>query len=453
MSDINKRSITEFPGDKMSDSQDSAQPQQDLRESLEEREDILFDELELAIKWDRPSILIAVYESEFTRKEIVKKLESRLSSLGQDVLHFHIDEKLFDVPMILVQNPDHERTVYFITGLKWGGGKGGNNAYRALNMRREFFVDNQMRVVLWLTRSEAAHLPRQAPDFWAFRHRVIELMDAPSETNNRKVDRQLSWDGWNSADLQMDVDEKISLRESMLADLPVGTESAASRSDLLYTLASFYWSKSEFEKSLNLLKEGSNLVSGMHDPVSESQFWSGNGLILHSLKKLKDAESSYLKALDLNPYNTYAWNNLAILYNDQGENHKAIDVCKKSIELKPKNTTAYSILGDIYRQLGQYEDSKECYQTAARLEPKVAQYWVSLGDIQFEQKRDKEALRAFLKASRLIDDDPEIWMKIGKVYSRMNRPNDAKKVFKKALMISPEDPETASILNALENID
>jgi len=376
-----------------------------------------------------------------------------LNSLGQEVHHFHIDEKLFDVPMILVQNPDHERTVYFITGLKWGGGKGGNNAYRALNMRREFFIDNQMRVVLWLTRSEAAHLPRQAPDFWAFRHRVIELMDAPNETNNQVVERKLSWDGWRYSDLLMDVDEKISLRESMLADLPVGTESAASRSDLLYTLASFYWSKDEFEKSLNLIEEGLSIVMGVHDPVSESQFWSGKGLVLHSLKNLKDAETSYQNAVDLNPYNTHAWNNLALLYNTRGENQKAIDGCKKSIEMKPKNTTAYSILGDIYRQLGQYEDSKECYQTAARLEPKVAQYWVSLGDIQFEQKRDKEALRAYLKASRLKEDDPELWKKIGKVYARMNRPSDAKKVFKKAQRLSPGNPEITSILNGLENIE
>lgn len=436
----------------MNNSQDSGQPQKQLSESQEEREDILFDELDLAIKWDRPSILIAVYESEFARKEIEIKLESRLSSLGQEVLHFHIDEKLFDVPMILVQNPNHERTVYFITGLKWGGGKGGNNAYRALNMRREFFVDNQMRVVLWLTKSEAAHLPRQAPDFWAFRHRVIELMDAPSTTKNQKGDRPLTWDGWKSSELLLDVDEKISLRESMLADLPAGTESAASRSDLIYTLASYYWSKDDFDKSLNLLMEGLNLVSGMHDPVSESQFWSGKGLVFHSQKKLKDAESSYQKAVDLNPYNTNARNNLAILYNDIGENQKAIEVCKKSIELKPKNTIAYSILGDLFHQQGQFEEAKECYQTAARLEPKVDRFWISLGDIQFEQKRDKESLRAYLKASRLREDNLDIWKKIGKVYTRMNRPNEAKKALRKALAISPDDPEVTSHLEAIENI-
>ena len=355
--------------------------------------------------------------------------------------------------MILVQSPDHEHTVYFITGLKWGGGKGGYNAYRALNMRREFFIDNQMRIVLWLTKSEAAHLPRHAPDFWAFRHRVVELLDSPSALKKSISDRELMWDGWKSSELLTDSDEKIALRESMLADLPTGAESAASRSDLIYTLASYYWAKGEFDKSIQLLKEGLKLAAGMKDRVSESQFWSGMGLVYHSQKRVKEAASSYERAVELNPYNTHAWNNLAIAYNDQDDSQQAIIVCKKSIDLKPKNTTAYYILGDLYHQLGQFEDAKECYQTATRLEPKVAPYWISLGDIHFEQKRNKEALRSYLKASRLDEDDPDILKKVGLVYTRMNRPNDARKVYKKAVGLSPDDLEITDLLAALGKSD
>jgi tetratricopeptide (TPR) repeat protein len=437
----------------MNNSYDAGQTEGSQTESLDDRVGILFDELELALQWDRPSILIAVYESEYTRKDAAKTLESKLNPLGQEVLYFHIDENSFDVPMILAQNPDHKRTVYFITGLKWGGGKGGYNAYRALNMRREFFVDNQMRIVLWLTRSEASQLPRHAPDFWAFRHRVVELMDSPKEKNSVNLTRQLTWDGWKSSELMNDATEKIRLRESMLSELPAGSDAAASRSDLIYALASFYWAKGEFDKSRKLLDDGLALVSGMHDPISESQYWSAIGLVNHCQKKLKEAEPSYRKAVNLNPYNTFAWNNLAIAYGDQGKYQKAIEVCKKSIVLQPRNTTTYSVLGDLYFLLGQFEDAKECYQTAARLEPKAAQYWVSLGDIHFEQKRDKEALRAYLKASRIKNDDQEIWKKTGKVYARMNRPNDAKKMFKKALALSPDDPEIAALLNELKGME
>ena len=59
----------------MSNSFESQPTPLDQNESLEEREEILFDELDLAIKWDRPSILIAVYESEFTREDAVRFLE------------------------------------------------------------------------------------------------------------------------------------------------------------------------------------------------------------------------------------------------------------------------------------------------------------------------------------------------------------------------------------------
>ncbi len=421
-----------------------------LNETLEEREDILYDELELAIQWDRPSILIAVYESEFTRKHVEESLEVRLSKLGQGVLHFHIDEKLFDVPMILVQNPNHETTVYFITGLKWGGGKGGFNAYRALNMRREFFVDNCMRVILWLTRSEATHLPRHAPDFWAFRHRVVELMDSQTGQIDRKLNIQITWDGWKSSELRMDAAEKIRLRESMLEELPSGDESQSSRMDLIYSLASYQWAKEDFAKSLKLLNEGLDIASGLADRISESQFLAGMGIVNHSKGNTKEAVDLYEQSVGKNPYNSYAWNNLAIAYYDTGESEKAVQVCKQSIEAKSKNTIAYSILGDLYRQMGRLEDAKDCIAVTTKLEPKVALHWINLGDVYIIQKRDKEALRAYLKASRLSQDDPEVWKRLGKVYSNSNRTKEARKAINNALALSPDDAEAATLLERIE---
>jgi len=434
----------------MSDPNQDASNAFELKESIDEKVDILFEELELAVKWDRPSILIAVYDSEYFRIDISKVLENQLTKLGQTVTHFHIDEKQFDVPMILVQNPDHENTVFFITGLKWGGGKGGFNAYRALNMRREFFVDNEMRIVLWLTKKEASNLPRHAPDFWAFRHRVVEFIDEQSAKKGKNPSVQITWDGLKPTDLMTGIDEKISLRESMLTELPVGMESGASRTDLLYNLASYYWAKGSFAKADEMLDQGFQLAVSMKDPFTESQFWAGKGIVQHSQMDYIEAITAYQKALQLNPYFTFAWNNLAIAYTDQGENGKAIDVCKQAIQQKPKNSTGYVILGNIYRQSGQFEDAKDCYQNACKLDPKAVINWVNLGDIYTDQQRNKEALRAYLKASRLTPDDALIWKRIGDSYSSMNRKSEARKTYKKALSISPDDQE---IQTALSNVD
>ena len=140
---------------------------------------ILSDELESAIRWQRPSILLAVYESKHICTNARTALKNSLADIGQSVYNFRVNEKRFDVPLALSQHPDRENTVFFITGLRSGGGKGGHNAYRALNLRREYLVDYQIRAVFWLTISESIDLPRCAPDFWAFRHRVIEFIDSP----------------------------------------------------------------------------------------------------------------------------------------------------------------------------------------------------------------------------------------------------------------------------------
>ena len=52
-------------------------------EPFEDRIDILFRELELATKWQRPSVLLAIYSSEYVRADADIALENRLHDLGQ----------------------------------------------------------------------------------------------------------------------------------------------------------------------------------------------------------------------------------------------------------------------------------------------------------------------------------------------------------------------------------
>jgi tetratricopeptide (TPR) repeat protein len=164
-----------------------------------DRVNVLFDELSLAIRWGRPSILLAIYESEFVRKDVEFILSGQLSPLGQRILDVEVTKPDFDIPLALSRHPRHEKVVFFVSGIKWGGGKGGNNAYRALNIRRELFVDHKIRAVFWLHRAEAAALPRQAPDFWAFRHRVLEFPDPPAPG---KLQAHSGQPTWTSAEIE-----------------------------------------------------------------------------------------------------------------------------------------------------------------------------------------------------------------------------------------------------------
>ncbi len=154
---------------------------------FKERIDIILDELTLGIRWDRPSLILAVYRSEYVKKTVQSNLAKSLKGLGQAIFNYSVDESHYDIPIDLLNHPAHSRAVYFVSGLRWGGGRGYSNAYRALNMHREYFIEGNIRVLFWLTKSEAKQCSRFSPDFWAFRHKVVEFPEFPSPNQSTKV--------------------------------------------------------------------------------------------------------------------------------------------------------------------------------------------------------------------------------------------------------------------------
>jgi len=155
---------------------------------LSNRISILMDELMLAIKWDRPCISLAVYQSEYIREDVQSIVKQSLLNQGNAVQNYEVDKAHYDIALDLRDHPGRKQTVFFISGLRWGGGKGHSNAYHALNMHREYLVEERIRSVFWLTKNEARLLPRNAPDFWAFRYNVIEFFDFPSGVVNKSPD-------------------------------------------------------------------------------------------------------------------------------------------------------------------------------------------------------------------------------------------------------------------------
>lgn len=130
------------------------------------------DELALALAWKRPSIVLVVCGRDSTRRQAGSRLGAWLEEQGQRVEKFRVNAaQNSDVPLRLSRKRLRDCTVYFVEGLA----RGGEAALRALNVRREYFVDREIRAVFWLDREEEKSLAQSAPDFWAFRHRVVYL--------------------------------------------------------------------------------------------------------------------------------------------------------------------------------------------------------------------------------------------------------------------------------------
>ncbi|HTX93140.1 MAG TPA: tetratricopeptide repeat protein, partial [Anaerolineales bacterium] len=279
-------------------------------ESFEDRLAVLAEELDLAIHWQRPSILLVFYESEYVRAEVELALQKGLTKTGQQVVEITVDESQFDVPLLLSRRPDRERSVYSITGLSWGGGRQDANAYRALNMRREFFVDYQIRAVFWLDKDEAAELPQQAPDFWAFRHRVVEFYDPP--------DRQaLAFQVEEPAapgPARPELGEEIVSAEARLACLPEVQESLQARLDSLGKLAGLYREKREPFQAVKHLKLALQLVRPTGDEKMSARLWGQLGQIYLDLGDQNRAVRAFRKAIRLLPDEAAFWRGLGQVY-------------------------------------------------------------------------------------------------------------------------------------------
>jgi tetratricopeptide (TPR) repeat protein len=157
------------------------------KDKFEDRLNIVLDELSLGIQWDRPSLILAVYRSDVIKNLVQTSLAKSLAESGQSVFHYVVDKFHYDIPIELLEHPDRDHAVYFVSGLRWGGGRGYSNAYRALNMHREILVEAKIKALFWLTKFEAVQVTRHAPDFWAFRHQVIEFLDLPTTQIGKSV--------------------------------------------------------------------------------------------------------------------------------------------------------------------------------------------------------------------------------------------------------------------------
>jgi tetratricopeptide (TPR) repeat protein len=354
----NSQHSNKNPGKRPSENQIMSRPSESDQkkpgqtESFEERIDMLFEELSFALQRQRPSILLVFYDSEFVRDRAEHALEKRLAEIGQPVVHFPVDERHFDIPRLLSQRPDRDRSVYSVTGLSRGGGKENANAYRALNIRREYFVDYAIRVIIWLARDEAIELSRHAPDFWAFRHRVVEFNDSadrehPGITASEWAEGSAGFPG-----LPEGLDEQIEQDEALLTNLPKQADSNARRLELLFALAGLYHAKKAYDQSIRCFKQGIDIVRPLNNAAWLAQFWGNLGLVYQDLDQPLRAVRACRKAIRFNPQEAGLWSNLGYLYHTEKRFSDAIIAYKQAVRLDPQNSSANSALVACYRLLG-----------------------------------------------------------------------------------------------------
>jgi tetratricopeptide (TPR) repeat protein len=411
----------------------------DASEPFEDRIDILFRELELAAKWQCSSLLLAVYSSEYVHNDAALALENRLLGLGQKAHHIVVKgEEDADIPMLISGLPDLKDGVIFVDGLRWGCGQSDFNIYHSLNKHREFFIENNIRVVFWLTESEAVNLAHYAPDYWTFRHRVIEFADSPRlEQIPAHIADPACATLDDAAGPAEDLDARITLRAALLSDLPESDESTSARANLLLTLGILHWRRGDYDQSVRFLNTALEFAAKLQDDRFEALCFNAFALVETAQENPEAAVRSYRRALELAPDQISPWNNLGGLYSRLGKHEEALAAYQKAVEQDPADGNSWSGLADACCRLGCHEDALFAYKKNLELNPADAHSWSALGEVYAAEGQLDDALSAFQKALELDPSNARLWTEVGNLRFNAAAYDEAAQACRKAIELDP----------------
>lgn len=125
------------------------------------------------------------------------------------------------------------------------------------------------------------------------------------------------------------------------------------------------------------------------------------GLIAFRRGQKAPAKELYVKALRLNPDQTFAHNNLGVIYRDEGSLGRAHDSFQKALSINPNYIEARYNLALTLKQMGKKAEARKQYKTVIAIAPNIADPYNDLGIMDFEDTAYQSAARYFAQAIEL----------------------------------------------------
>jgi Flp pilus assembly protein TadD len=147
--------------------------------------------------------------------------------------------------------------------------------------------------------------------------------------------------------------------------------------------------------------------------------WNNLGLSYLSIRQSTEAVGAFQKALEVNPYDEFAYNNLGRAYWQDRKYDDAANAFHKQLENNPLDKFAHANLGAMYAEWHKYDLAAPELEKAASLTPDDAGLQVSLGDAYLNLGQDDKALAAFDRAVD-ISASPLVWNNIAYQLSLKN---------------------------------
>jgi tetratricopeptide (TPR) repeat protein len=171
-----------------------------------------------------------------------------------------------------------------------------------------------------------------------------------------------------------------------------------------------------------------------------------NHLVLGGLyivnKDLLKAEGEFKTALAIDPASEEAVTQLARLYDEEGNNKKAIETLN-SIPESGRSSKVYATLGATYEQEKDYKSAVAAYQRALVLDKDNLEAMRGLAQNLANDNQMEAALNAYKTLQEADSQDAQASIEVARIYRHQGKFDLALENLKKAEALAPEQPEVA----------
>jgi Flp pilus assembly protein TadD len=268
-------------------------------------------------------------------------------------------------------------------------------------MQRELFVEERVKAVLWLTTAEANNLARHAPDFWAFRHRVVEFVSQRSPAGIKLPAGVLLWDTQTTVEIFDSPEAGIRAREDLLARLPRTLESLSTRTELYYSIGYLRWIAGDLEQAARAVQAGLDLAADRELPELKSRLLNGVGIVHYEAGNAAESVEDFKRGLQLNPSSPSLLTNLAAACCMLGRKQEATAAGKKAIAADPADAETRERVAYILAAMGKPDEAITHLLKTVDLAPRVSRYRAALAVLYSVVDRVDEA-RVQLESARSL---------------------------------------------------
>ena len=188
-------------------------------------------------------------------------------------------------------------------------------------------------------------------------------------------------------------------------------------------------SGSQSQEVLKLALEQYESIVKIEPANADNHLLLGRLYILN--KDLLKAEKEFKTAATLDPASEEAFTNLAYLYNEEGDNKKAVEILN-SVPDSARSAKIYSALGFTYEQQKEYKKAIDAYKQAIELDHDNLDALRGLAQNLANDNQMEAALEQFKAVEEADPQDAQAALRISEIYRHMGKFDLAMENLKKA---------------------